>query len=1144
MEPQQIYTPETGEEMFAELEQSLTAVPDYREVYRMMRRTFMRCLEERTADISTNLVGVFAKTDYLLKEGRADAELSKAVNDTRVRLRRAWQMADVELKEWHRHDFMHLCRFVSYIYNVEIPEPLRHLFPTEKKQKEKPEKRLLGEYMRVVVNSWDDTYIYAEAAEGYGKVRICYAHGNTIYDYDHTYLKDIMYTGAQLNLVRPRADADGTLFPELTVFEPDYLVDVNAVARCFTSYAESHYVHLLNKLRTSQCSQAMMLGNFAGQLLDETIHSDSSENTTYKDSVMKFFRDNALNIATTDIDASFHSEAQRQKKNINYAMHVQLPKTVRQYDRTNGMVEPSFFSEMLGLQGRMDYIQLDHGVIIEQKSGKGGFPYDNFVTPRHTDEHYVQMLLYMLILRYNHRDTYEKNHRALFAFLLYSKYDNSLLGLGFAPEMVFRAMKIRNCIAWMEMDGAVNGSFRILEHITADKMNTKNSRGRLWDDFLRPQIDDLLRPIREADSTERDYFFRMLTFVANEHMLAKLGNKTKEASGFASKWHNSLDDKLQTGDIYCNMKLLSPTQNDNGRVKTVTLGFDSPWNNDISNFRTGDIVILYPYDEGQEPDARQCMVFRCTIEAITTETLRLNLRNSQAYADIFLRDAARPWAVEHDFFESSIGSLYRGLHAFLRAPQARRDLLLLRREPETDCSIRLRGEYGSFDELSLRVKQARDLFLIIGPPGTGKTSFGMLNTLKEELLEDNSDVMVMAYTNRAVDEICSKLTEAGIDFVRLGSSLSCAEAYRNHMLDANVRKCVKTDTVIETIKSARVFVGTTTAFNSTPALFLIKQFSLAIIDEASQILEPQLIGLLSACYAHGEPSIRKFVMIGDHKQLPAVVQQGQSVSAVKEKSLNNIMLTDCRLSLFERLLRRYHDRSDVCFMLHRQGRMHPEIALFPNTEFYGGCLQPVPRPHQEESLPDDIKSADGITRMLSTRRIAFIATEKPTDDEPEKVNIVEAEMIAATVVRIYEAERDGFDPSRTVGIIVPYRNQIATIRSCIDRYGIAVLHDITIDTVERYQGSQRRYIIYGFTIRRYHQLRFLTDATFTDIDGTVVDRKLNVAMTRAEEHLVMFGHAPLLTKSRVFARLMNFMRKHGNFFEVSRNDYVCGNFKV
>lgn len=1132
------YRPETCEQFFNELERALALAPDYRHMYRAMRRTYIRCVDQNTAFTRMNLVGTFAKTDYLLKEHKAGAELSRAVNDTRVRLGKHKAAEEKHLEEWHRHDFMHLCRFIAFIYKVEVPARLREQFPTETKRTEK--NRLLGECMRVVVNRWDSEYIYANAADGTdaadGEIKICHTRGNTNYNYDWSYLGELMYSGAQLNLIRPRADAGGVIYPELTIFEPDYLVDINAVARCFTSYNESPLVHLLNKLRPSACSQPILLGNFAGQLLDESIQG-LTPTPTYKESVTAFFRNNAVSLATAEADQSFHKEAQNQKHNIDYAMHVQLPKAVTRYDAGNGMVEPSFFSEMLGLQGRMDYIQLDQGVIIEQKSGKGAFPYDNFTKPRHTEEHYVQMLLYMLIFRYNFRKIYEKNNREMFPFLLYSKYRESLLGLGFAPELVFRALKLRNRIAWTEMMCTCDGGFRILERLTADNMNAKGAGGQLWEKYQKPQIEELLRPIHEADTTERDYFFRMMTFVANEHMLSKLGNKTKENSGFAAKWHDSLDDKLQAGNIYCNLSLVCPADRQEGHMDTVTLRFAEPGGNDISNFRTGDIVILYPYDRGCDPDARKGMVFRCTIEDINAETLRLSLRNAQAGATIFLRDKDRPWAVEHDFFESSIGPLYRGLHAFLRAPRERRDLLMLRREPETDTGIRLKGDYGDFNDLARQVKQARDFFLIIGPPGTGKTSFGMLNTLKEELLEETSSVLVLSYTNRAVDEICSKLVAEGIDFIRMGSRISCANAYRNHMLNTRVEACGNIGDVKKMIGEARVIVGTTTALNGNTAIFEMKQFSLAIIDEASQILEPHLIGLLSAQKA-GAPAIRKFVMIGDHKQLPAVVQQRPEVSAVKEQSLRDIMLTDCRLSLFERLLRRYHGRKDVMFMLHKQGRMHPDISMFPNHEFYGGLLQPVPLPHQQEALPTSADCNDGITRMLLTHRIAFFDTELPDDDELDKVNTVEAEMIAATVMKIYEIERNRFDTNKTVGVIVPYRNQIATIRSCIDRYGIDTLHDITIDTVERFQGSQCRYIIYGFTIRRYYQLRFLTDSTFEDIDGTLVDRKLNVAMTRAEEHLIMFGHAPLLAQSPVFARLLAFMREKGALFETNKEDYM------
>ena len=136
------------------------------------------------------------------------------------------------------------------------------------------------------------------------------------------------------------------------------------------------------------------------------------------------------------------------------------------------------------------------------------------------------------------------------------------------------------------------------------------------------------------------------------------------------------------------------------------------------------------------------------------------------------------------------------------------------------------------------------------------------------------------------------------------------------------------------------------------------------------------------------------------------------------------------------------------------------------------------------------------------------------------------------MVKIYELTGSSFDVAHTVGIIVPYRNQIATIRNTIDRYGIPALHDITIDTVERYQGSQRDYILYGFTIQQYYQLNFLTDTVFEE-DGALIDRKLNVAMTRAREHLLLFGNPDLLSAVPTFKELLEYAQARGAYFKPS-----------
>lgn len=1139
------YEPEVAADFFSDLEAGIRKRPDYRRVYSVLSQTFRRCLNQETAQAQVIFGGDFAKTDYLLKEHGAPARLVKAINDTRVRLRKRHELPASDLEMFCLFDLKNICQFIAFIYKTDIPPQLVELFPTEKPQSFTPHP-LMGrrESMRVIVERWDDemVYVHTEDADD-GELRtVCYASGNTAYNYDWTYLKEMFAEGVQLNLVRPRED-DGIIYPELIIVEPDYLVNISTVAHCFTHYADSPLVELIKKLEPQSNSEAIVLGNLAGQLLDESIHQ-LPDTHTYAQSIQDFFKDHAISLLTAGIDSTrFHEEAKRQQQHIAQAIQVTLPKMLGSFNSKDGIVEPSFFSEMLGLQGRMDYLQMDFKVLMEQKSGKGAFPYDGFLTPKHTVEHYVQLLLYTAVIRYNFWDIYEQNGKELHAFLLYSKYQQSLLAPGYtAPELIFKAIKVRNGLAWMELQYTKPDGYRMLERLTPEQLNQKKVGNTLWTNFQRPQIASVLEPIQHATELEKAYYFRFLTFIANEHVMSKLGNKTKDGSGFAATWHDSLEEKRQAGNIYDRLTLMSPDADTIGRIRTVELRFSETEDNDMSNFRIGDIVILYPYKEGREPDVRKTMVFRCTIEDIQTDTIRLSLRAAQSDNRVFVRHQDQLWAIEHDFMESSYSSLYKGMQAFLSAPKERRDLLLLQREPETDDTLRLKGSYEGFDDLALRVKRAKDMFLIIGPPGTGKTSFGLLYTVKEELLEPDASILLLSYTNRAVDEICSKLHQEGIDFIRIGGTFSCSEEYRDKLLSSRVQQSTNIAELRQTLLSARVIVGTTTSLNSHISLFQLKQFSLAVIDEASQILEPHLIGLLSA-HTDGVPAIRKFVLIGDHKQLPAVVKQEEAVSKVHEALLNDIYLTDCRLSLFERLLKKYAAREEVTYMLCKQGRMHHDIAHFPNDAFYNGKLQEVPLPHQDACLPLKGNGRDGITDLLETRRIAFIAADSPKDSPSDKVNQTEADMIAAMVVKIYEREKDaGFDTSQTVGVIVPYRNQIATVRKAIDQYGIGQLHDITIDTVERYQGSQRKYIIYGFTIQKYYQLKFLTNNVFVDFDGSIIDRKLNVAMTRAEEHLIMVGNPELLAHNSTFQHLMEFVRNRHGFFRVPPTDFISGNF--
>ena len=160
--------------------------------------------------------------------------------------------------------------------------------------------------------------------------------------------------------------------------------------------------------------------------------------------------------------------------------------------------------------------------------------------------------------------------------------------------------------------------------------------------------------------------------------------------------------------------------------------------------------------------------------------------------------------------------------------------------------------------------------------------------------------------------------------------------------------------------------------------------------------------------------------------------------------------------------------------------------------------------------------------------------------EADKVNSVEASVIADVVVTARKMLGEAYDVASSIGVIVPYRNQISTVRMAIDAVaasaGFDDLHDIAIDTVERYQGSQRDVIVYGFTAKRPYQLSFLTDTEYFDeTDNAIIDRKLNVAMTRARKRLVLVGYAALLRRDTTFRRLIEYAERKHAFF---KDDFI------
>lgn len=901
--------------------------------------------------------------------------------------------------------------------------------------------------------------------------------------------------GMQVSAANCIVNGEGIIAPELIIIDPDFLIDITSLTGCVKPYGDTALTYLINKLSIDETTVPILLGNVANQFLDDLVNNPDA---TYRDSMRHVFRDNLLSFSATEgIDTNFFNECQQQFANIKNT--VQRLYTDPNFIGVEGNVilEPSFFCPNLGIQGRFDFLQGDMKNVIELKSGK----WDTF-RKLAKEEHVLQMILYKEIMHQN----LGIRQNDVGGHLFYSKYPY-LLEQRTAREMVMRMMTLRNKIVMLERMLKDGRARELIDALTPDDFKVQQVSDNLWLPYVKPRLEAALHPLQQMDDLLADYFYAFLQFLSREQFYSKVGDcRIDSTRGMASLWNADADTKQSNGDMLAGLQILSIERDES--IRSVTLLI--PDNDELMpNFRIGDSVILYQRNTPDESAVTQ-QVIRCNVSALEPDTITLQLRFSQRNDSIF--PPAATYAVEHDFTETAMRGQFESLVRFVNAPKDKRDLLLKQRQPRYDETVTLKGHYlnPQIDEIVLRAKQAQDYFLLVGPPGTGKTSVA-LRSMVDEFLADGQSILLLSYTNRAVDEICEQLT---CPFLRFGRELSCAAEYRSRLLGNLIDDDVNRATVRSLLTDTRVVVSTVATMCNNIELLRLRHFDVTIIDEASQILEPQIIGLLSC--------LGKFIMIGDHKQLPAVVVQNEEQSQVDSSRLNAIGLTNCRNSLFERLMQGCDHVHSSAF-LSRQGRMHPVIGSFASRLFYDGNLNPVPVQHQTEPLPYTVYSEE--EKYVATTRFGFIDIPLPSATERQpKLNQYEAQTtsrIVAMVMSVNAKNGIEFDPTRQLGIIVPFRRQIAAVRTAMTAIPALkpLAGNIMIDTVERYQGSQRDVIIYGTTITRPYELQILSN--IVNVDGQPVDRKLNVAVTRARKQLFVLGNAELLRANPLYSMLID-----------------------
>ena len=1043
------------------------------------------------------------------------------------------------------YDCRALALFVSAVFQEAIPDTLVGKLPTHGRITENIQIANYR-YIRCIVRAWDEQTIQvAVINQDSSEELLMVDYMNTAEYVDFSYLRSLLREGMQLNLLDCTVTRKKVI-PRLIVVEPDYLVDISSIANCFESYGHHPLLFTVKRMGERPNNKYIVLGNFAGSALDDIINHPTDY--TIKDTFRSNFREKALDFATCpDFNAvEFKQAAEQQVANIQEIVN----ELFQSFEREKAILEPSFVCERLGLQGRIDLMTTDLKLLVEQKSGKNIFIERQYKNPHgslHVEKHYVQLLLYYGILQYN----FQLNPKDAHIELMYSKYPlpNGLLEVEPLQKLIREAMKFRNQAVATEYWMADNGFHRLLPLMTPQVLNVEKQNDAFYQRYLLPQLTEVLAPLHQLSELERAYFTRMMTFVIKEQLVSKVGAQEGVGNSNADLWNMPLAEKKDTGNIYTELTITdkSCSSSFNG-YDTITLNVPQQGIDFLPNFRRGDMVYLYAYKKNEEPDVRKSILFKGSLQEIHTSSIVVHLNDGQQNPNLI---AGECFALEHAGSDIGGTSAIRSLYTFITSDVERRQLLLGQRAPRADKSLVLSHSYHpDYDEIILKAKQAQDYFLLIGPPGTGKTSQALQYLVREQLAEKpkgqstnpydhspkvngQSSILLLAYTNRAVDEICNMLSEHEIDYIRIGNEYSCDPKYSDHLLQEVLDENTTLNSIKSTLSEAQIIVATTSTMNSRSALFNIKHFELVIIDEASQILEPNIVGILTARQEEGR-AIDRFILVGDHKQLPAVVQQQGEADVENTSSvLENIHLSSCANSLFERLIltERAAGRTDFIGTLHKQGRMHPDIADFANRKFYAKeQLECVPLAHQlETELAYNEESEDALDNMLKAHRMIFIPSMPCKQlNISEKVNTDEARIIADLLRRLYRQMSKDFDPQKSVGVIVPYRNQIAMIRKEIERLEIPALEDISIDTVERYQGSQRDVILYSFTIQSRYQLDFLTANTFYE-EGQPIDRKLNVAITRARKQLILTGNESTLRQNQLFAELIDYIKEKGGY---------------
>lgn len=482
------------------------------------------------------------------------------------------------------------------------------------------------------------------------------------------------------------------------------------------------------------------------------------------------------------------------------------------------------------------------------------------------------------------------------------------------------------------------------------------------------------------------------------------------------------------------------------------------------------------------------------------------------------------------FDETTYRLMFEALDRVINAKGNRlaylRDLFASRQKAETFSfdPIRFPWLNPAQEQAVNNVLRAKDVAIVHGPPGTGKTTT-LVEAIYETLRRENQ-VLVCAQSNMAVDWISERLVDRGVNVLRIGNPTkvndkmlsftyerrfadhpdypqlwSIREAIRKLRQNRKRRRDEGYHQKIERLKSrateleirinAELFgearVIASTLAGSASRLLAGQKFGTLFIDEAAQALEP-------ACWIAIRRASR-VVLAGDHCQLPPTVK---SIEALRG---------GLGTTLMERIVRQ---KPDVVTLLKTQYRMNEQIMRFSSDWFYGGMVEATPQIRFRGILDFDNPMA-----WIDTADVE--GKEEFVGESFGRINRAEAQLTLDTLQEYFTkiGKQRILDERIDVGVISPYRAQVQLLRRLIKKKEFFKPYRglISVNTVDGFQGQERDIIVISLVRANADgQIGFLSDL-----------RRMNVAITRARMKLIILGDVQTMTRHPFYKKLYEYV---------------------